>query len=126
MAKILLIDNDENLLEVISSYLIAYNHTIVGVTSGKQGIIQIATQNFDIVITELMMKGVDGFDVLSWLCQDELNNPKKIILSGCNEVFYKDYNRNLCEKYNVDKVLTKPISLKSLRDEIHALINSST
>ena len=63
--KILLIDDDETVLEVIGLMLVAEGHTVLPASSGRDGLARLeAGEVVDLVLTDLRMPGMNGWDVV--------------------------------------------------------------
>ncbi len=65
MARILLIDDDRNLREVVSYMLEAAGHQVTAAESAAVGLAQFARQRPDLVLTDVRMPGQDGLAVLA-------------------------------------------------------------
>jgi len=64
-ARILLIDDEPGMREVLSAVLGRAGHSVVVAESGQQGIILIGAEIFDLIITDVKMPGpYSGMDVL--------------------------------------------------------------
>ena len=61
---VLVIDDDAHIRSSIGKFLIARGHTVIEAANGETGIEVVASQAVDIVITDVKMPGVDGFEVL--------------------------------------------------------------
>ena len=62
--RVLLIDDDEAVLEVIALMLAAEGHDVLPVTSGKAGLDRLAAGTaVDLVLTDLTMPGTSGWEV---------------------------------------------------------------
>jgi two-component system, NtrC family, response regulator PilR len=81
MARILVIDDDPVILKVISDILKTVDYEVSTAPDGKSGIKRLEADNYDLVITDLMMPGVGGMEVLDHVLN---NSPKTmcIILTG--------------------------------------------
>ncbi len=64
MARILVIDDNEAVLKLINTILIGGSYEVVTATNGEEGIKELEGNDFDIVITDLMMPNIDGMEVL--------------------------------------------------------------
>jgi DNA-binding NtrC family response regulator len=62
-ARILVVDDKENMLKLFSRIL-GEAHDVTTASDGQRAVSLVATQPFDLVITDLKMPGVDGFEVL--------------------------------------------------------------
>lgn len=62
--RILLIDDDDDIRKSVGDYLNARDYTTTRVNSGEAGLRVLQSDPIDIVITDIMMSGMDGFEVL--------------------------------------------------------------
>jgi DNA-binding response OmpR family regulator len=63
MPRVLLIDDDKRLHELLSTYLEQNGFSIAGAPDGKRGLSALETEPFDIVLLDVMMPGMDGLEV---------------------------------------------------------------
>jgi DNA-binding response OmpR family regulator len=63
MPKVLLIDDDRRLHELLSAYLEQNGFTVTGAPDGQRGLAELERDAFDIVVLDLMMPGIDGLEV---------------------------------------------------------------
>ena len=61
---VLVIDDDAHIRVAIGKFLIARGHTVIEATNGERGVEVVESQAVDIVITDVKMPGMDGFEVL--------------------------------------------------------------
>jgi len=64
---ILLIDDDVGLCSLMSEFFLAHDFRIDAVGNGRDGLAIALTRKFDLVILDLMLPGLDGFEVLKQL-----------------------------------------------------------
>jgi two-component system NtrC family response regulator len=64
MAKVLLIDDDAGLREVVAFILGEAGHEVVAAADGEEGLRRLAADRPDLVLTDIRMPGRDGLDVL--------------------------------------------------------------
>jgi len=79
--KILLVDDDADILALISTWLKNEDFTVITSSSGEEAITQVDIVRPDLVITDLFMGGMDGMQLLSEIHQDNPLLPV-IMLSG--------------------------------------------
>lgn len=79
--KILLVDDDADILALISTWLKNEDFTVITSSSGEEAIAQVDIVRPDLVITDLFMGGMDGMQLLSEIHQDNPLLPV-IMLSG--------------------------------------------
>ena len=61
---VLVIDDDVHIRAAIGKFLIAREHTVIEAANGEKGVEVVESQAVDIVITDVKMPGMDGFEVL--------------------------------------------------------------
>ncbi|MCP4293173.1 MAG: sigma-54-dependent Fis family transcriptional regulator [bacterium] len=71
MARILLIDDDTSLREVVSFMLTEAGYDVISASNGEQGLEKLSTHP-DLVLTDIKMPGMDGMEVLNQIVE---NNP---------------------------------------------------
>jgi two-component system response regulator CpxR len=113
---ILLIDDDRELTEMLKSYLEALGYDITIANNGAEGI-ALATGNssFDLILLDVMMPELDGFEVLKKLRQTHLTPVLMLTAKG------DDYDRILGLELGADDYLPKPFNHRELAARIKAI-----
>ena len=94
MKKILIIEDDKFLRELISRKLAREGYQTSEAVDGEEGFQKVKTEKPDLVLLDLILPGIDGFEVLSKMKEDvSVSQVPVIILS------------NLGQKEDVDKGL---------------------
>jgi DNA-binding NtrC family response regulator len=62
--KVLLVDDEEDFLEIMSERMTARGMEVTTCTSAQEAIDRISEENFDAIILDFMMPGMDGFQAL--------------------------------------------------------------
>jgi len=70
MAKILIIDDEQDFVTVLSSRLNANNYQVLTAHDGLQGLGFVATECPDLIILDIVMPGMSGFEVLQKIRSD--------------------------------------------------------
>jgi two-component system KDP operon response regulator KdpE len=65
MARLLVIDDDRSLVELLTDYLGRLGHEITGAGNGQAGLAAIASSEPDLVLLDVTMPGLDGWQVLA-------------------------------------------------------------
>ena len=84
---------------------------------GEEGLLKLAKEHFDIVILDVMMPKMDGFEVLAEMRKIGINTPV-LMLTALNQV--SDQIKGL--KSGADDYLSKPFDIAILRARIEALL----
>jgi two-component system cell cycle response regulator DivK len=119
--KILYVEDDDNNVFVIKNRLGRVGYTIVIATDGEQGIAMAASEKPDLILMDLRMPGVDGWEATRRLkAAAETKRIPIIALSA--HAMPGDREKALeagCEDYD-----TKPIDFSRLRGKIEALLST--
>ncbi|MBM4441627.1 MAG: sigma-54-dependent Fis family transcriptional regulator [Candidatus Rokubacteria bacterium] len=62
--RILLVDNDAEMVRLLERQFQAEGWSVLGVTSGAQAVEALGADDFDVILTDLVMDGMDGLDLL--------------------------------------------------------------
>ncbi|HEY0372193.1 MAG TPA: sigma-54 dependent transcriptional regulator [Thermoanaerobaculia bacterium] len=84
MAKILIIDDEPGIRSTLAGILEDEGHRATTCESGEEGIAQLARDEFDVVLLDLWLPGIDGLAVLERL--RTVNGPPVIMISGHGSV----------------------------------------
>ena len=117
--KILVVDDETRIREVIKEYCAANHFTTDEAASGKEALKKLQTNTYDFMVLDIMMPEMDGYTLL-----EELPKEKRIptlVLSARGEEFDKLRGFEL----GIDDYLTKPFSPKELIARIKAIYNRS-
>jgi len=117
---ILLIDDDQTLLELLSDHLRVAGYRTLSANDGRHGLRVAVESNPDLVVLDVMMPGMDGWEVCQRL-RDTSSVPI-IMLTAKGEEF--DKLRGF--RQGVDDYVTKPFSFTELTARIGAVLMRST
>jgi CheY-like chemotaxis protein len=110
-------------LETIGEGLSLYGHTVTAALSGKEALELFDKFTFDVVICDLGMEGMNGWEVsraLDDLCSLRgIPKPPFILLTGWGRQI-QDPN---APKPTVDRVLCKPISIFTLLEAVNEIVD---
>lgn len=118
--KILVVDDEVLIRDVIRQYLEDSKYEVDEADSGKIALEKLTNNKYDLMILDIMMPEMDGFTMLSKLQKEKII--PTIILSARGEVYDKLHGFDL----GIDDYLTKPFSPKELVARVKAIINRSS
>jgi two-component system KDP operon response regulator KdpE len=118
--KVLVIDDDPELGKLIDAVLKPNEFTVFQAFSGEEGLKVAYSVHPDVVILDIMMPGMDGFDVCTRL--RELVSIPILMLTA------RTFEKDMIHGFNVgvDDFLRKPFSTTELEARIRALLRRST
>jgi two-component system response regulator HydG len=108
--RVLVIDDDEPHAQAVAESLERVGYDCVVATSGREGIRLIEEQTFDIVLTDLLMEGVGGMEVLA-KAKRELPDAEVVILTAHNTI----KAAVTAMQAGATTYLTKPLDINELR-----------
>jgi len=80
LSKILIVDDEPLIIELLEAYLVPQGYEIVKAANGKEALAKLAGNQVDLILLDVMMPGIDGFEVTRRVRQDEKNRLLPIIL----------------------------------------------
>lgn len=117
MAQILIIEDDDALLEMLKNILEADGHQIVAFRDPAKALLHLkdpANKPPRLILTDVMMPGVDGYTLLARLQEDVRTRSIPLIVMTA-----KDQLRSVFEgSGNVTAFLEKPFDLAKLRQAV--------
>ncbi len=108
MAKIMLVEDDNNLREIYGERLIAEGYEIVSAKDGEEALALAVKEKPDLIISDVMMPKISGFDMLDILRQTpETKNTKVIMMTALSQAEDKQRASSLgADKYLVKSQVT--------------------
>lgn len=114
MASILIVDDDPNILKLLSDVLNRLNHQVTKASDGSEAIPLIQQQQFDLVISDLHMTKINGIEVLKAVKEKD-KNLDILILTGYATV----QSAVKAMKLGAYDYLTKPLNIEELKQKVH-------
>ena len=117
IVRILIVEDDEEMRSLLKDFLADEGYEADSARNGSEALLKLAKESFDLVITDIRMPGLTGFDILSAIKKLELGMPVIVITAfGGEEIFQRSMARG------ADGYLEKPIYFPRLKHLIHELI----
>lgn len=118
-ARILVVEDERDILELITYNLTKENYAVTGISSGEEALREIPRANPDLIVLDLMLPGLDGLDVCKWVKGNkDTQNICVLILTAKGDE--SDIVTGL--ELGADDYMTKPFSPKVLSAKIKALL----
>jgi len=119
-AKVLIADDDPNVCEIIRIYLQENHFNVIEASDGEQALSLFETEKPDIILLDVMMPGLDGFDVCRQIRKK--TEVPIIMLSAKAE----ELDRILGLEMGADDYVTKPFSPREVLARIKAVFRRTS
>lgn len=118
--KILVVDDEELIRNVIREYLVMENYQVDEASDGKEAITKASTTDYNLIIMDIMMPKMDGYQA----CKEikKIKDVPFIMLSARSE----EYDKLIGFDLGIDDYVTKPFSPKELVARVKAILKRNT
>ncbi|MUM18823.1 response regulator transcription factor [Mycobacterium sp. CBMA271] len=115
--RILLVEDEPHLAETVAAGLRAEGFVVVSVSDGVDGLWQATSDQFDVVVLDIMLPGLNGYEVLRKMRAAEVWTPVLMLTAKDG-----DYDQTDAFDLGADDYLTKPFSFMVLTARLRALV----
>lgn len=122
MKKILIIEDEEAIRFILEKRLKDAGYLVISAENGIEGLNKARKENPDLILLDLMLPGIDGYQVCSILKRDRRYTNIPIIIITAR-VQQKDYE--LAMQLGADAFLTKPFESQILLSKIEELLKNN-
>ncbi|MEJ5349159.1 MAG: response regulator [Desulfosoma sp.] len=116
MAKILVIEDDDGLRELLGAFLQEVGHDVVLASDGLEGMECMDREPFDLIIVDVMLPYVSGIGLVK-LSKERSPEVPVVCITG-----YGNSPEKLAQQEHADRVLSKPFDLKDLAAAVETLL----
>ncbi|MDR1954222.1 MAG: response regulator transcription factor [Clostridiales Family XIII bacterium] len=117
MTKILVIEDEANIRELITYNLVSEGYELVTAENGEDGLSLAKAENPDLILLDLMLPVLDGYEVIRAL--RKAGNPVPVImLTAKND----EVDKVLGLEFGADDYMTKPFGVRELKARIRAVL----
>jgi DNA-binding response OmpR family regulator len=120
MAKILIVEDEPSMLQGLKDNLEFEGYMVEIAADGKAGLEKITTQAYDLVLLDVMLPFISGFDICKTARRDGISTPIILLTAKGEEI-----DKVLGLELGADDYLTKPFSLRELLARIKAILRRS-
>lgn len=117
MAEVLLVEDNDTLAEAVRFNLAGDGHSVTVAATGPAALEAARGADWDVMILDLMLPGIDGFTVLETLRSEGCDVPVLILSARAEEI---DRVRGF--RAGADQYLTKPFGLLELLERVRQLV----
>ena len=117
MFRILVVDDEKKVREVIKTYAEFEGHEVVEAVDGIDAIEKVKENDFDVIVMDIMMPRLDGFS--SYKEIKKIKDIPVLMLSARGE----EYDKLFGFEIGIDDYVTKPFSPKELMARLNVIVN---
>jgi len=119
--KILIVDDSESIVDVVSGFLRSEGYRVDAAYDGESGVRKAKNDDFSLIILDMMMPEMSGYEVIGRLKHDKRTNNIPILIMSAYEV-----NRELLNHVDENTAfpqIHKPIDPEELKEKVIETIN---
>ncbi len=121
MSKIMVVDDDDSILRLISEIMRKEGYDVLQAVDGEEAFALFQQQPCDLVITDLLMPNKEGLELIQEL-RGIKPSLKIIAYSGGGQLEPDDY-LDFAKGIGADRVFSKPISIIELKQAVSQLLS---
>ena len=114
-SRILVIDDEEKLVAPIKEFLERQGYEVAVCYSGEEGLETADSFKPDVVVTDIIMPGIDGYSMLKEMCKKD-QNIRIIVMSAREKI------SELIQMEGIEGFLQKPFELNALNQAIQSVL----
>ena len=123
MARLLVVDDEEKIRLIIRKYAEMEGHQVTEAKDGIEAVSICALEDFDVIILDVMMPGMDGPEVFRRMQEDERTQGIPVFFMTA----VTDRDRVLeCMEMNPEEYLVKPVSSSKLLKKLSDLFEKES
>jgi len=117
MVCVLVVEDDIQFNRIICSYLSDLGYSVVGCNGAREALKEMEKMSFDIIVSDIMMKDVDGFEFAEQVKKLDKEIPF-LFLTARDDIQSKEKGYRL----GIDDYIVKPIEMRELHLRIEAIL----
>ncbi len=121
MKKVLIIEDDRTIVEALADTFQFHDFEVVTAVNGKDGYRLFAGQRPDLIILDIMLPGLDGYDICKKIRKEDQRVPIIMLTAKSQES-----DKLLGFELGADDYVTKPFSVKELVARVKAVLKRSS
>ena len=107
--KVLIADDDPDLLEITAQRLMKKSYTVTTAASGEEALYKIRNESPDVILLDLMMPGKDGFEVLKEIRENPSSEKWQPVIIISTRGEFEDIRKGI--ELEAEHYLVKPCSV---------------
>ncbi len=117
MEKVLIIEDDKDISELISIHISDMSYEVDQAFDGKVGLLKALNNSYKFILLDIRLPFVDGFEICKKIRQEKINTPILMLTSKSEEI-----DKVLGLEIGADDYITKPFSVRELIARVKAVL----
>lgn len=118
--QILIIEDDSNIVELLTIHLRDLGCEVTAASSGHQGLAAAKSNTFDLIILDIMLPGLNGMEVCRKIRQTDRQTPIMMLTARSEEI-----DKVMGLETGADDYLTKPFSIREFIARVKVIFRRS-
>lgn len=119
VAKILIVEDSPSELELMSHYLQGSGYNVIKAAGAKEAIDKALIENPDVIVTDVVMPGMSGFELCRSLKKNPVTEKVPIVICSSKNL---EIDRLWAMKQGADAYITKPYTCEHLLSTIKSVV----
>lgn len=118
--KVLIVDDEKDIVETLKNRLSRESYTVAVAFDGEEALLKVKEENPDIILLDLMMPKLNGFEVLKEIRQNYKDKWRPVIIISAKTELE---SLKTCYGLEADHYLTKPCNIRDVLRGIETMIS---
>jgi DNA-binding NtrC family response regulator len=123
--KILVIDDEEKILDVLECALQSEGYEVRCAGNGKEGMKLLQSEPFDLIVSDIIMPEMDGFELVRGLQKESFTTPV-LIMSGGSTRLSPDALLEMARMFSARRTLMKPFKIDQFLTAVREILEPAT
>jgi len=116
MKKVLLVEDDMHIAELVTIHLEDMDCKVLGESIGTDGLNRALNEDFDLIILDIMLPGMDGLEICRQIRAEKISTPVLMLTAKSEEI-----DKVLGLETGADDYITKPFSVREFIARVKAI-----
>lgn len=125
MARILVVDDEQNIRNILCASLKKEEHEVYEASSGMDATSMLDERDFDLMITDLVMPEKSGIDLIMEI-KEKQPDLTIIAISGGGGINGRFDYLPIAQLIGADNIIRKPFSVAEIKQTVHTLLSGKT
>ena len=115
MARVLIVDDNQNITETLSFFFESNNIEPRIINNSRNAVAEIKKEQYDLIILDLAMPGVSGFDIINHLKSEGLLQSQNVVILTAVPLSEAETS-SLLSQEGISHVMKKPLSIEEMEE----------